>query len=80
MKGQKQGADGTPGIYAQKKTELVLYDLQNDVGETEDVSGKYPEITKRLKNAANDFIKELGEHNQKGNATRPAGKHNENTK
>ncbi|MDR2438433.1 MAG: sulfatase [Planctomycetaceae bacterium] len=75
MKGQEPGKDGTPGKYVQKKTPMVLYDLQNDVGETTDVSEEHPEILKRLQNAANAIIADLGNGNQNGPGVRPAGVH-----
>ncbi|MDR0610139.1 MAG: sulfatase [Planctomycetaceae bacterium] len=75
MEGQKPGQDGTPGKYVQKQTPLALYDLQNDVGETTDVSAEHPEILKRLQIAADTIIADLGNGNQNGPGVRPAGVH-----
>lgn len=74
MEGGKPGRDGMPGNYAQKKTRMALYDLQNDIGETTDVAGKYPEIVERLQAAADDVRADLGDRDQMGPGVRPAGR------
>ncbi|MDR3182503.1 MAG: sulfatase [Planctomycetaceae bacterium] len=74
MEGREPGKNGSPGQYAQQKTELVLYDLQNDVSETTDVSQQHPEIVKRLQAAAKEIRAELGEGGNLGLGVRPAGR------
>ncbi|MDR1384303.1 MAG: sulfatase [Planctomycetaceae bacterium] len=80
MQGQKSGENGTPGVYSQKQVKLALYDLQNDISETTDVSGEHAEIMQRLQNAAKAYLEELGERNRQGYGVRPVGKHEENPK
>ena len=72
MAGRAPGKDGIPGQYAQRQTPLALYDLVNDIGETTDVSAEYPEVVKRLQEAAVAIRAELGEGNDAGPGVRPA--------
>ena len=74
MEGQAPGKDGFPGQYAYAQTPLALYDLENDIGETTDVSAVNPEIVKRLQDAADAIRAELGEGNNMGPGVRPAGR------
>jgi arylsulfatase A-like enzyme len=74
LDGQEPGKDGSPGQYVQRKTELALYDLQNDVSETTDVSSQHSEIVQRLQKAAEEVRAELGEGDKLGPGVRPAGK------
>ena len=74
MEGQAPGKDGFPGQYAYSQTPLALYDLENDIGETTDVSAVNPEIVKRLQDAADAIRAELGEGNNMGPGVRPAGR------
>lgn len=55
------GRDGTPSKYAQGKTELALYNLRTDVGETLDVKEQFPEVVTRLKALAEKAREELGD-------------------
>jgi len=72
LNGRPGGKDGVPAQYEQVRTELALYDLENDVSETTDVKDKYPAITRRLQKAADEIIAELGNGKQKGPGVRPA--------
>jgi arylsulfatase A-like enzyme len=63
--------EGYP-IHKRLKQELALYDLQNDVGETKDVKAEHPEIAKRLQNAADNWLKQLGDGKQFGLEVRPS--------
>ncbi|MGL6196027.1 MAG: sulfatase family protein [Thermoguttaceae bacterium] len=72
LSGREGGKDGQPAHYDIVKTDLALYDLRNDVGETTDVKDQYPEIVKRLSLAADEFRSDLGEGNVKGPGVRPA--------
>jgi len=55
------GRDGKPSGYAQRKTELSLYDLAADVGETTNVAAEHPEIVARLQALAEAARDDLGD-------------------
>jgi arylsulfatase A-like enzyme len=74
MEGQTPGKDGMPRPYAQGRATLALYDLENDIGETTDISAEHPEIVKRLQDAADSIRADLGAGNNIGPGVRPAGK------
>ena len=69
------GHDGQPGPYQQLKTDQVLYDLAQDIGESQDVSTRYPDVVKKLQEHADRARRELGDSltGKKGQAVRPAG-------
>jgi arylsulfatase A-like enzyme len=75
LAGKPGGQDGEQGRYTRRRTELELYDLQNDVGETKNVIAEYPEVVERLKGLATEMRSELGDRLQekKGAEVRPAG-------
>jgi arylsulfatase A-like enzyme len=50
-----------------------LYNLDEDIGETEDVSGAHPEIVKRLKNYLEEARNDMGDGDQEGRNCRPPG-------
>ncbi|QDT47754.1 Arylsulfatase [Symmachiella dynata] len=66
------GKDGQPNGYTVGKTEMALYDLANDIGETTDVKDQHPEVVARLKKLADAARSELGDSatKQKGSGTR----------
>lgn len=74
--GQKPGLDGQPGVYVNKQTDLALYDLENDIGETKDMSKDHPEVVKRLQAIAEKSRDDLGDSatKQVGRGVRAAGK------
>ena len=76
LNGRPGGTGGYPTSYSQAKTELELYDLQNDVGETQNVAADHPEIVARLSAAAERAREELGDvlTEREGTAVRPAGR------
>lgn len=76
MQGKPGGADGVPNPYGQEQVGLELYDLQNDVGETQDVAEQHPDIVKRLQGAAEHARASLGDSltDRKGSEVRPHGK------
>lgn len=55
------GNDGFPGVGATAKTEMVLYDLSTDPGETMDLSKTFPEKVKELSMLADTYRKDLGD-------------------
>lgn len=72
------GKDGTPGPYKAAKTELALYNLENDVGEKTNVAEQNPEVVKRLLTLVEEGRTDLGDSltNQTGKNRRPPGKLN----
>jgi len=75
LDGKPGGQDGGHVKYTSKHTELELYDLQNDVGETKNVIADHPEIVERLERLAGAMRSELGDtlQKKKGVEVRPAG-------
>jgi arylsulfatase len=76
-KGMEPGKDGFPGPYGKGRvTELELYDLNNDIGETINLAAQYPEIVKELVVLGDSAREELGDRNQnkKGKAVRKPGR------
>jgi arylsulfatase A len=73
--GAPGGKGGKPAKYVQAKTPLALYDLENDRGETTDVSAKHPDVVKKLQRLADQAREELGDTatKTKGKGVRPAG-------
>ena len=61
LNGKPGGKNGYPVDYAQAKTGVELYDLQNDVGETKNVAEAHPEVVERLTAAAERARAELGD-------------------
>jgi arylsulfatase len=56
------GKDGAPAPYSQSKIEQAeLYDLSNDIGETNNVAAQHPEIVKQLEAEAERARAELGD-------------------
>jgi arylsulfatase A-like enzyme len=59
---QEPGKDGIPGKYDNSvEIGLALYDLDNDLGESQDVSGLYPDVVERLSAMADTKRDELGD-------------------
>jgi arylsulfatase len=76
-KGMEPGRDGFPGPYGKGKvTELELYDLNIDIGETTNLVAQYPEIVEELKVLGDSAREELGDRikNKKGKAVRKPGR------
>ena len=76
LNGHPGGTGGLPIGYQQAMAKRALYDLDNDIGETTDVSAKFPDVVVRLEAAAERYRKELGDKltGAKGSEIRPAGK------
>jgi len=70
------GADGKPNGYAQRKTELALYNLRDDISEQTDLKDKHPEIVAKLQKMADVYREEIGDSLQKkaGAGKRPPGR------
>ncbi len=70
------GEGGRPGGYRQVKTDLALYDLKADVGETNNVAEEHPEIVARLQQMAEEAREKFGDTlmNREGTKVRGPGK------
>lgn len=70
------GYDGWPGAQPNDTTQLALYNLRMDPGETLDVQNKFPEVVAELKDIADQYRAELGDDltNQNGSARRPSAR------
>jgi arylsulfatase A len=81
MDGKPGGTGGTPAAYAQAKTDLALFNLENDVGEKTNVIEQHPEVAARLKELAERAREDLGDSLTKrpGKYVRPAGRLQEST-
>ena len=51
----------------------ALYDLDRDIGETEDVIGRHPEVAARLSGYADAARADIGDLGHQGRGQRPAG-------
>ncbi|MBM4018081.1 MAG: sulfatase [Planctomycetes bacterium] len=76
MGGKKGGSGGTPAAYENAKTDLALYDLEADKGETDNVADKNPDVVKRLESLAEKARQDLGDSaaGRKGAGMRPPGR------
>ena len=81
--GIEPGVDGYPGIYkgilgkyAVGKSKLELYDLDNDMSESKDVSEMYPDVVKTLQVLGQKAREELGDRltGTIGTGVRPIGR------
>jgi arylsulfatase len=75
LNGRTGTDDGLPIDYNQNEMQLELYDLQNDISETEDVSEQYTEVVSSLQLLAEKARVSMGDAltGRVGNETRPAG-------
>jgi arylsulfatase A len=75
MEGQPPGADGKPGKYKPLAVGRELYNLQNDPGETRDLSDAHPEVLARLEALAEKARRDLGDDltGRAATGSRPAG-------
>jgi arylsulfatase len=72
--GMEPGRDGFPGPCADRETPLVLYDLERDPGERNDVAQRYPETVARLQAMAEEAREDLGDYNREGKGIRSCGR------
>jgi arylsulfatase A-like enzyme len=70
------GKDGQPGPYRQEKTELALYDLVEDIGESKNVANEHGDIVRMLSSLADEARKDLGDQltKQTGKGVREPGR------
>ena len=76
MAGRPGGTGGKPARYSQGRTELALYDLRADVGETTNVADKHGDVVARLKALADRARADLGDSatKQRGSGLREPGR------
>lgn len=67
------GGDGFPGKNEKREIGLALFDLESDIGETNNLAIDYPDVVKRLQKYAVDMRKELGDGKNKGSQRRLMG-------
>jgi arylsulfatase len=60
-KGVEPGKDGMPGPYGTAECGLELYNLTDDISETQDVADQYPDIVEHLQKLAEQARYELGD-------------------
>jgi arylsulfatase A-like enzyme len=75
LAGKPGGSDGKPADYAQDRTGLALFDLDNDPAEKDNVAAKHPDVVERLTQLAEKMRVDLGDTATKkqGKGVRPAG-------
>jgi arylsulfatase A-like enzyme len=76
LDGKPGGTNGIPAKYVQLKTDLALYNLENDIGEKNNVASENPEVVKQLSALLDKMRTDLGDSLQKIPATgaRPPGR------
>jgi arylsulfatase A-like enzyme len=77
MEGREPGSGGTPGKYDYgRRTQLELYDLRADIGETTNVAADHPDVVDRLVKLADEMRRDLGDKLAEVEATgaRPPGR------
>jgi len=76
LDGKPGGTGGRPKPYVPKRTDLALYDLASDPGETTDVAAANPEVVARLTALADEMRDDLGDAltGRDGSGTRPPGR------
>lgn len=75
--GVEPGTEGMPGPYAKVTTDLELYDLREDIGETRDLAGRHPDVVADLQALAEIARAELGDRltGRRGRGEREPGRH-----
>ncbi len=73
---EKIGNDGKGGKYTQERIGLSLFNLEQDIGEQNDVSDQHPEVVERLLKLADKMRQDLGDkaENIRGTGKRKPGK------
>ncbi|HEX7860300.1 MAG TPA: sulfatase, partial [Verrucomicrobiae bacterium] len=76
LAGKPGGTNGIPAKYVQQKTELALFNLEKDLGETKNVAADHPQVVLRLSALMERMRADLGDNLQKIKPTgaRPAGR------
>jgi arylsulfatase A-like enzyme len=73
--GKPGGTGGQPAPYEEAKTELALFDLEADRGETTNVAAQHPDVVAKIKALADAMRADLGDSatKQKGTGAREPG-------
>ncbi len=76
LAGSPGGKDGSPVESKQGRVGLELFDLQNDIGESNNVADEHPEVVRRLKRMADEARRDLGDslYKVKGRNVREPGR------
>ena len=76
LNGRPGGKGGHPVLYEYTETEWELYDLVEDVAESQNVIDKFPEVKDRLSSLADSAREELGDKllEKTGKGLRPLGR------
>lgn len=77
LRGQSSGTDGQPLSYQQERlTEIALYDVQRDPGETINLAPQHPDVVARIQALANTMRADLGDSltGTIGTGQRPIGR------
>ena len=74
MNGEERGKDGMPGNYRSDSTSYALYNLRDDIGETNNLAEKYPEKLEELRKLGEQMMLELGQGSEKGRGIREVGR------
>ncbi|MCB1095924.1 MAG: sulfatase [Verrucomicrobiae bacterium] len=76
MAGRPGGTDGIPTDYSQAKIELSLFDLETDIGESDDLKDQYPEVVAKMQQLADATRADLGDSSLKitGSGVRNPGR------
>jgi len=64
LNGRPGGTGGIPAKYEQLDTDVALYDLDHDIGETTNLAESRPDIVRRLTNIAEAFDADLKANNR----------------
>lgn len=76
LAGRPGGAGGIPAKYEQARINVALFDLENDIGEQNNVAADHPDIVEKLQQLADAMREDLGDAARKveGTGRRPSGK------
>lgn len=79
LNGRLPGKDGFPVNYEMNAVEgIELYNLASDIGETQNVAARHPQVVEKIQILANKMRQQLGDklYNIEGSENRPVGKIN----
>jgi arylsulfatase A len=65
LAGRPGGTGGKPVKYERAKIGTALFDLENDIGEQNNVSAEHPEVVKRLLKLVERMRQDLGDSTKK---------------
>jgi len=74
LAGRPGGTGGIPAKYESAKIDLALFDLENDLGEQNNVADQHPDVVRRLQGLAEAMRQDLGDGKAEGKGRRPPGK------